>query len=334
MVSYQVLVMRVLIAIYLVFSPFLAADELEGRWLSVVLENDFIADDDAGYSNGIIVAWGHYATSGTASLPAPSWVQNMAEKLPFMNEESHYSYSQAVAQGMFTPEDLEQTTLIENDRPYAGLLLWRQRLNSFDSRKAYRYSLNLGVVGPVSGAEQLQLVIHRLRGVGSPNGWEHQLNNEIVASASLELLRRAVLFESAGLSVDTVGYGGLEAGNLRSEAGLGFSFRVGSDLHKSFASTSLMPGRNEQLFAVQGIEWYVFVNVYATHLFNDILLDGNTFRSSHSVTLINNQVHGATGMSIQYNRWGALLSLQDSSQNFEEKKENRLFLQLSVAYRW
>ncbi|SMF22965.1 hypothetical protein SAMN02745866_01462 [Alteromonadaceae bacterium Bs31] len=304
------------------------------KWRSLILENDFIADDDAGYSNGLGVSWGRYAKTDFHQLSGPDWLLGKAKRLPWATRGDYFSFSQSLSQSMFTPEDLESEELIENDRPYAGLLLWQSRLNSFTSHHATRYQLQLGVVGPASGAEQLQSAIHSLRGVGSPNGWKHQLKNEPVLAFSAETLHRLPIVTSSLFNIDTVGFAKLQAGNLKSEAGAGFSIRLGRELQASFPTANLMPGRSEKLFKAHKPSWYVFISAYAAHVFNDITLTGNTMHDSHSVSLVNKQLQASAGMAIETAGWAVVTALQDGSPNFDERDENRLFLHLALTYSW
>ncbi len=303
------------------------------NWLSVVLENDFIADDDAGYTHGMGAAWGRLSTQNFDQLALPDWAISTARNLPGVAEGKHFSFSQAVSQSMFTPEDIDTEELIENDRPYAGILLWHGRLNSFSAHRATRYQLQLGVLGPLSGAEQVQTSIHKLRGVGVPKGWKHQLQNEPLVALSIESLHRLALSEGP-LEVDAVGVVKAQAGNLKSEVGLGLSLRLGKQLQRSFATANSLPGRNERLFKPGSVCWHLFVSAYAVHVFNDITLDGNTFRDSHSVSLIHNQALVSAGLSIEGGRWGAQLAIQDGSQNFQQREENRMLLHLAITHFW
>jgi len=314
-----------------------AEDGLDDRWISFTWENDFIADDDSGYTNGMGVSWGYGPFSDMADSDLPAWLQNMAIHLPGVNApQKQHAVSYRIAQAMFTPEDIEAEELIEDDRPYAGLLLWHANLHSYDEQISDRYWLTLGVVGPASGAEEVQKFIHGVIGVNAPNGWDNQLENEVVFAASAERLWRlktGVLGKN--LEYDWVGISAGDLGTLRSEVGGGLGFRLGQGLNRSFAAASVIPGRNiNPLSGSLKNEWHLFANLYGRYVFNDITIDGNTFEDSHSVTLKHEQLFFAIGGAYHSSDWGVVVSVQDGSQTFEEKKENSLFGSLSVTFRY
>ena len=70
------------------------------------------------------------------------------------------------------------------DRPYAGVLLGNFSLMSDGDDTRSVLTLSLGVVGPGSGAENLQNGFHDLIGQNHPNGWGSQIQN----TPAIELL--------------------------------------------------------------------------------------------------------------------------------------------------
>jgi hypothetical protein len=236
---------------------------------------------------------------------------------------------------MYTPDDIGEEEVIEDDRPYAGVLLWSASLHSWRETFSNRYSLSLGAVGPISGAEQVQELVHKLIGVNEAHGWDNQLDNEAVFVLANERLYRLYDGRFAnGWEYDFVGMTQLMAGTLRSEIGAGAGFRFGIDLAGSFPAASLIPGRNvHALSGAASYEWYAFVNLYGRYVFNDITLDGNYFSDSHSVDLTNEQALYAVGFAWQNSRWGVVASMQESTRTFEERKENTVFGSVSVTFR-
>ena len=309
----------------------------DATWFTVVWENDFIVNDDSGYTNGLSFSWGYGPYQEFSQDKLPGWIYAMARHLPGSNNpRKTHAVGYQVGQDMYTPADIKTEDLIEDDRPYAGLLLWSVNLHSFDQTIADRYRLTLGLVGPLSGAEQVQKAIHTVIGVNQPQGWEHQLGNEPVFKVSLERLMRLHVGKFIGdTEYDIIGLSAIDAGTLRSEMGAGFGFRFGKELARSFPTASALPGRNiNPLSGSLKREWHAFLNVYGRYVFNDITIDGNTFKDSHSVTLKNEQALLALGAAYNAATWGVLLSIQSSTQPFEEKDENTPFGTFSFTRKW
>jgi lipid A 3-O-deacylase len=77
------------------------------------------------------------------------------EKLPFVNEPGfQHAVSFSIGQNIYTPEDLERSDLIQDDRPYAVITYLAIGLHSKNSHRMDSLELDLGIVGPYSYAEQ------------------------------------------------------------------------------------------------------------------------------------------------------------------------------------
>lgn len=309
----------------------------EATWFTFIWENDFIVNDDSGYTNGLSFSWGYGPYQDFSQEKLPAWIAALAKYLPDSNKPGKtHALGYQIGQDMYTPADIEREDLIEDDRPYAGLLLWSVNLHTFDQKIADRYRLTLGVVGPASGAEQVQKIIHTAIDVNQPQGWEHQLGNELVFKVSLERLLRLYTHNFIGnTEYDIIGLSAFDAGTLRSEMGAGLGFRFGKELARSFPTASVLPGRNiNPLSGSLKHEWHAFLNIYGRYVFNDITIDGNTFKDSHSVTLKNEQALIALGAAYNTATWGVLLSIQGSTQPFEERDENTPFGTFSFTRKW
>ncbi len=313
-----------------------AGDEPDyDRFLTLTWENNWTTSD-SGYTNGAGIGWGRGAFDEFDDAGLPRWLQAAADWLPYSrNPDYTHAVSYRIAQLMYTPDNIQAEYVIENDRPYAGVLLWSGFLHSWRERFSNRYSLNLGAVGPVTGAEQVQRLAHKLVDAPRANGWDNQLDNEPVFLLTNERLYRLLDGRLDGdLEYDLIGMGGLMAGTLRSEVGAGAGVRFGRALAQSFPAASLIPGRNvNPLSASLSYEWHVFVNLYVRYVFNDITLDGNYFSDSHSVKLTHEQAFIAVGGAWHNEKWGLAVSLQTSTQTFEERHENTVFGSVSLNFR-
>ena len=312
------------------------ANDSQHEWVNVTWENDFIADDDSGYTNGIGVSWGKGFFDEFNEDNLPGWINSIAQHLPYSNDPNNqHAVSYQLSQQMYTPDDIQEEAIIEDDRPYAGILLWTTHLHSFNDTFSNRYWLSLGAVGPISGAEQVQDIIHDMIGVDKAQGWDNQLENEAVFLVANERLYRLSPghFDN-GWQYDVIGMSEIMAGTLRSEIGAGLGIRMGSRLQRSFSAASLIPGRNvNPLAASLESDWQVFMNLYGRYVFNDITTDGTYFRDSHSVSLTNEQAFITLGAAWHSQNWGIVASVQESTRTFEERRENTLFGTLSITWR-
>jgi len=200
--------------------------------------------------------------------------------------------------------------VIENDRPYAGYLyLTLGKLKQQGNRLTVS-TLDIGVVGPYSLAEEGQKEIHRWVDSAQPQGWDNQLDNELGFSYHHDRYvshRRAI---TGAITGEMIRVAGFSLGNVRSSLRLGSILRIGHNL-----PDDVHAGLDRTL----GKEWSVFAFVAFSGelVLRDIFLDGNTFEDSHSVekeNLIGNIVFGLTA---QKGAFGASLTQTVKSEDFE-----------------
>ena len=307
----------------------IASDET--MHMSIAWENDAIIDDDGGYTNGFVYSWGRSIDEKTR----PLWVEKTSQWLPYPEIPSYReAVNYQIAHGIFTPSDIKTPVLIEDDRPYAGLLLASMNHYRFNADTAVHYEYVLGAVGPVTGAEQIQRFVHELIGTNIPQGWDNQLENEPLIRLGYEQLWRVHEMQlGESLEYDLLFAGDIRAGNLSSDVGAGLSLRLGMGLANSFPMAWLTPGR--RLPALGGStdgQWNIFATLYGNYVFNDITIDGNTFKDSHSLELRHAQGRYVVGANYFFQNWTVSFSVQESTASFENSKENTFFSTIGFSF--
>ncbi|WOT06087.1 lipid A deacylase LpxR family protein [Shewanella sp. DAU334] len=311
-------------------------------WRQFIFENDafgVIDPSDDGYSNGVGYAWGKAPIASYDDIDLPNWLKT-ASDWTYINQgdEGLYTLSYAVVQAMYTPSDLDTPELVEDDRPYAGVLLWHVTMRQFDQNVSRGLSLDLGVVGPASLAEKTQSTIHGVINARDPQGWEHQLENEAVFRIQSEYLHRFANFDIAdGLATDASFYGQGSLGNFRSEAGFGLVFRLGTGLEQTYSTINPTGSHSANPYGQisdRGFNWMVYVSAYGGYVLNDITLDGNTFKDSHSVELTHEQGEVSMGVAMRWGSWGLLVSTLRGSKKFEGQIPETDYAGVSISYHY
>lgn len=241
------------------------------RW-----ENDTFGNTDATYTNGIsfsLTRLGKGPLGGVWELGGVAGGQK--------------STVYELTQFQFTPSDLSSSSPAPNDRPYAGLtyLACMSHLQQEESLQSLK--LLAGVIGPASGAGEVQNFTHRLLNQRISRGWSHQLKNEPIVNLLYEYrFRYRLTPEHAAFGVELIPMAGGFLGNYLIQAQSELLFRIGYHLPDDFGATSLrgigylpLPG-----LAATAPTWGV--NVYARGGANlvarNMTLDGNTFAHSQS----------------------------------------------------
>jgi len=312
------------------------AQETECKRLhSVVWENDAIADDDGGYTNGFAYNWGYksIACGQSWTQKLNSWFTAFSQLHGQSHEETNAPFSYQLVHAIFTPSDIENHEVDPDDRPHTGLMYGALKFNHHNEISTTHYELLLGAVGPITKAAEIQEFIHEVIGTNNPNGWEHQTKNEAVFRLGMD--KNWKIYNGAFLKnhdSDLIAMSDAKIGNLSSDIGAGLSYRIGRNLNNTFPYHNLTPGRSIPSFTLTPGDWNIFFTIYGNYVFNDITIEGNTRKDSHGVPLINEQFRYVAGGYYQFKRYGFSASIQQSSEQFEGVDEDTLFLTLGLSY--
>ncbi|MBW2557723.1 MAG: lipid A deacylase LpxR family protein [Deltaproteobacteria bacterium] len=266
------------------------------RTVTLYMENDLFYNTDRQYTHGTKLSWISPDLSDYRDDPlVPEWSYPLIERLPFINKpEYQRSVSFSLGQSMYTPEEIERSDLIEEDRPYAGITYLAVGFHSKNDWQMDTLELDVGIVGRHSYAEDCQKTIHHWVDAQDPKGWEHQLHDEPILNVFFE--RKWRLFQrkySRGFGSDCIPHIGCGIGNAFTGANAGGEVRFGWNLPNDFGTFIIRPGSDSNA-PVDNTDprFYRFLHRVGVHLFfavdgtavaRNILLDGNTFRDSHSV---------------------------------------------------
>jgi hypothetical protein len=155
-----------------------------------------------------------------------------------------------------------------------------------DTRSTLTFSL--GVVGPASGAQQLQNGFHNLIGQRATLGWDSQIQNTPIAELLHERVWRLPLGTVAGLETDALPSLTIAVGDLRDYLQTGVTFRFGQGLDSDFGVPRFRPGLSggDAYTPTRPFAWYVFAGVDGQAVAYDILLQSSPIRSGAHVSPI------------------------------------------------
>lgn len=287
--------------------------------LSLRIEND-IYFSDRYYTNGLKLS---YTQEGDDFLT--SRLQFAALRL-FVPDGRQAFETVSIGQKMCVSSDIHIPNPPVDDRPYAGWLY-----ASFGSHLASRdrldsFAVNLGVVGPMSLAEDAQKLFHSIIGADWPEGWHNQIKNEpaiILAYEHVERLYRAEI--SDGFSTDVLGSVGGELGNAMTQARARLLWRFGFNMPYSFMPNRIdsSDGNDVQWRPTDASpDWHLFAygGGAARFVGYDITLDGNTYRGGSSVVPKWLVGEALAGVSARYKFFQADLNWTLRSAEFNTQK--------------
>ena len=297
---------------------------------SLVWENDKFAGTDRDYTNGVRVSW----LSSEENMPR--WSRAVANNLP-LAPEGHKRISLALGQSIYAPENLQSTALVEGQQPYAGWLYGSVGLVSDTGKTLDNVLLTVGVVGPLSGAEETQKFVHRLTDSQDPKGWDNQLNTEPGIILTYERKWRGILEASPfGIGVDVTPHVGVNLGNINTDASVGATFRLGYDLPADYGPPRIRPSLPGSDFFVpaENAGGYLFATVGERAVARNIFLDGNTFEDSPSVDKKNFVSSLQVGVAATYAQTRISYTQVFTSKEYKTQEAGSKFGVLTVSYRF
>ena len=301
----------------------------ESNWFAVTVDNDILVGVDNGYTNGIYFSWFNLGDQNERHVPhwlaAPlSWSLDMESV-----KMSLQAYS--LGQTMVTPEDITIENPPINEIPYSGALLFNYTFITMKQDHADSIGTTIGVVGPSSGAEATQKWIHDLIGSIEPEGWDTQLQDEIVFQLSRARLWRTWSVSNDRMDLLVLADAGL--GTLSSYVASAMLFRFGSDLSRTFATPLLINTRSANPAAIEG-GWYLFAGVRLEYIFNAIYTDGNTFRDSRSIDYDQSQIGLTAGLAYSWKNTSITFALYESNISDKATGDITRFGTLTFGWRY
>lgn len=284
---------------------------------------------DRHYTNGNAVTFAH----------RPDWAEGFAETAAFGESFNSTAAGYILGHMIFTPENINTTQLIRNDRPYAGYLfagVYLQRANddTFD-----HVQLDLGVVGPASQADHIQKDIHEWLDIDEPKGWKNQLHDEFTAQL---YLRRKWRFDLHNISVfDTdiqhqlIPHVELAVGSVYRNASAGATWRIGHNLPDDFGPGRLADVKAETGSTAHKTGGYGFIRITGRVVEHDLFIQGNSYKESHGVDTETFVGEIQTGFAVYHHYKGWLLNANYSqtfaSEQFDGQNGSDAFASIMLA---
>ncbi len=309
--------------------------------LNVRFDNDLFGGlgQDQGYSNGFLVTRVSPNLVDDVNDPClPATTRWMGRRLSFLNlsDFDQLNVTAGVAQLMYTPNDPAPRNLIADDRPYAGVLMLSLGYSAAKDDRQQTSLLRFGILGPAAQAGKVQNAVHKITGGDRFNGWRNQLRNEPVVQLIHERRRR--IFAGPALvdwRWDATAHWGGSLGNFATYANTGAEVRFGRRVPDDFGTAALGPAAENTTPAVMhdNTEWdgHLFLAFDARWVLRDITLDGNTFRSGHSVDKRAFVADVGYGIAIARGHWKIVLGRYHRTREFNGQRNLPAFGSLMVS---
>ncbi len=325
----------------LLSSSTVQAQASQGEAIYIYVENDTRniggPGVDKAYSNGLKLSF------VAAENDVPIWAK------PFVNSSqafrqalkgSQNNFGIAIGQQIYTPTDTKNTELILDDRPYAGWLYLGFSTQFKTRQNSHSIEIDLGIIGPESGAENIQNGFHKAIAIDGTYGWKNQLATEPTLQVSYQQRVRFLEWVDSSKKkyFDVIPLFGGALGNVTIDAHVGSIVRYGIDLPDDFGPTRpsstdgdnfVTPVENGKL---QKSSFYIFISGRGIGVARNIFLDGNTFKSSHRVKKYPFILETEMGFAAVYQRVSLVWRYVTRSPEFEQRSTVNSFASVSIGY--
>lgn len=296
---------------------------------SLYFENDYFGGTDRHYTNGVKFSW---LSADLATWGQEGWRRSFVEMLPFVNREgAQKNFGLGLGQNMYVPQDTDAFVPDPADRPYAGWTYLELNFVSKTARVMDTLSFQIGMVGPHSYADTTQRHVHEWINDSRPNGWEHQLEDElgvnIIFERNWRLYARAF---SNSLGIDFIPHLGLSLGNVQTHLNTGGTVRLGINLPSDFGVKLIRPGGtvsapiddfDPRVSPDRSWSFYLFATADGRAVARDIVLDGNTREDSPSVDKEPLVADLSYGFGLIAGKWQLTFAQSYRTREFEAQKE-------------
>ena len=309
---------------------------LGGPSIGFWIDNDlFGGGTDRHYTNGFQF---YYFSS---ERPQYVNLDFLARLLPWINQDGVRRYGFALGQNIYTPSDITTEVPDPTDQPYGGWLYARVSRISEVPRHVDRIDLDLGMVGPASGAEQVQRFVHRIvPGARTPRGWDYQLGNEPGVVLSYEHVWRNEKPNLLGpVEWDFSPLVSASVGNVFTYATAGGTVRLGGNMGPPVGAlvmrpTTGIPYQDAERGEASDFSWYLYTSLEGRAVARNIFLDGNSWKSSPSVKRQPYLLAAQAGISLRYGRFGVTYAQNLLTPEFRGKKSLTNYGSIRLSYRW
>lgn len=339
---------RIIIGMALLPAAALAAETPQDSWtFNIYFENDLFAETDQNYTNGVRLSWISPDLTDYIEDPAlPGWLRSINKRLSFFHSSSkglQRNLVFSVGQTIYTPEDIDATEVVRDDRPYAGWLFSRFAYQSKDDDQLDTLELSIGVVGPAAQGQEAQDFIHDLRGFDKFKGWDNQLDDELGLLFLYEHRHKLIndTPHDGRFGYDLIGHAGVALGNVATYLNVGGELRWGWLIPNDFGSSAVRPGGDN---SAPGASWdprisapgkiglHFFASFDLRAVARDIFLDGNTFENSHSVSKKEFVGDASIGVSTVFRGVKISYAQVYRSKEFEKQDSGHSYGSLSISY--
>jgi len=320
---------KFIIFLFLLHIPLLQADKWELKNFNFYMENDSDVQTDQDYSYGSELSLLYYRKD----------IKDIKLHIPFTAYKAADNYiSFSYSQEIYSPRDIKSSSLIKDERAYAGYMYFSIGIYQSNNNVLKSFIMQAGLVGPSTHMETVQKSVHGLIGSPMPQGWDNQLQDELILQINYSQKYYYDLDKIYDLDTVLIPEFGFELGNASTKVSSGVLFRWGWEIPKDYGSYTMnnssyskVPLSIKNNFKEKWLFCFNFgsrINAIAHNIF----LDGNSFSSTHNVEKNSFTIEGYYGFSLKYKEIYIDYIRTHTSKEYKNQKNNLGYGSLQFSY--
>ena len=215
-----------------------------------------------------------------------------------------------VGQYIYNPKWVKSDFIEDQNRPYAGYLFAEVGINRFyKNGNVWITNFQLGVLGPLSQAQDFQKIMHTTFEFGKIYGWQYQIGNALGLQYNT-VFSKIIIPKFTTHKIDFHFQSKLDLGTISSGITIGSLVRIG--LGKSLISiqNSNFYGATLQKGNAKNKEMYLFLLPKVNCQVYDATIQGSLFENNSPLVFNIRPIRfkAEVGVKFRYNNWNASYS--------------------------
>jgi len=257
-----------ILSLTLFISSFSIAQEKFSKEISFITDNDLYVSAlrDRYYTSGVFLGYRYLSKNKNESLDKRilEWKIN---------------------QEMYTPFKATVQDVSNHDRPFAGYLYGSFGIKRiYKNKQIFNTTVQIGVIGTNSYAEELQEFIHNIYGFKQAIGWEYQIKNAFALNFNAEYLK--TIIRNKNSNFDITWTNNVNIGTVYTNISTGAYSRIGlkplQDLVNSIAFNTNL--NNHQTNYFREIESFFYIKPMLSYAIYDATLQGSFLNKTSPIT--------------------------------------------------
>ena len=279
--------------------------------ISFTFENDFFGSrEDKHYTNGAFLVW----------MQDP----DKSDMFDFILEDDQTNIAVSLSHQIFTPSDKRATEPIWDDLPYAGYMKLNFLLYKSSENYFHEFGVNIGAVGPITHAADIQSFFHELVGDVVFQGWDNQLDDQFMAGISYQFAYKTDPIDIDTYKLDWVNNVRGDIGNFYSGVMISSTVRLGSFAQKSFMSTGTFMVTDESTLLnvtpSTGFNWDLSFGIFADATYNYYIVDEG-IKQGYNMAEMEGAIGWQTSLSLFYDKLKYTYTLKSTHINDQRSKQ-------------